>query len=350
MVSRTPSERSSAKGGLWSAIPTTSRSLDVGARSCPEADRVGLSWPKSPTGHPLGGRPTPRTTSGKARTGLLGEGGVRMSSPCAAPLGWAWSEGKHTASCPARGALAHLSPERQGERGRTKGGIGSIPATQCGPPLPHQIFPKSDPPYSSSASIPLTWVSVLTRSPPLGSGPLGHGPLSGTKTCPLPKEEAGAHACSVLGARPGAPLAIDVRHTTAMLSILTMTCECVRNGRKWARARRTALSTPGRLCAGWGTCLTRHRKPVVPQKPLLTPRGKHLSLSFGDGRLPPYVLQNWETLLVGMAKAWPRWTNTQGLRVNPNYLSYPFPLVLRVHVRGLSQFSFWSRGRTKGKG
>ncbi len=266
MVSRTPSERSSAKGGLWSAIPTTSRSLDVGARSCPEADRVGLSWPKSPTGHPPGGRPTPRTTSGKARTGLLGEGRVQRG-------------------------------------GRTKGGIGSIPATQRGPPLPHQIFPKSDPPYSSSASIPLTWVSVLTRSPPLGSGPLGHGPLSGTKTCPLPKEEAGAHACSVLGARPGAPQAIDVRHTTAMLSILMMTCECVRNGRKWARARWTALSTPGRLCASWGTCLTRHSKPVVPQKPLLTPRGKHLSLSFGDGRLPPYVLQNWETLLVGKGMA-----------------------------------------------
>ncbi len=56
------------------------------------------------------------------------------------------------------------------------------------------------------------------------------------------------------------------------------------------------LSTPGRLCARWGTCLTRHRKPVVPRKPLLTPRGKHPSLSFADGRLPPYVLHSGENL------------------------------------------------------
>ncbi len=39
------------------------------------------------------------------------------------------------------------------------------------------------------------------------------------------------------------------------------------------------LSTPGRLCSRWGTCLTRHRKPVVPRKPLPIPRGKHPSLS-----------------------------------------------------------------------
>ncbi len=110
---------------------------------------------------------------------------------------------------------------------------------QRGPLLPHRIFPKSDPPYDGSASIPPTWVSVLTRNPPLGSGPLGHEPLSGTKTCPVPKEEAGAHACS---------------------------------------------------------CLFRHRKPVVPRRPLPTPRGKHPSLSFGNSRLPPYVRhsgENW---------------------------------------------------------
>ncbi len=126
MVSQPPTERSRAKGGLWSAIPTTSRSLDVSAIFCPEADRVGLSWPESPMGRPPGRRPTPRTTSGKARTGLLGEGRVHMSSPCTTPLEWAWPEGKHTASCPARGALAHLYPERQGERGRTKGALGRL--------------------------------------------------------------------------------------------------------------------------------------------------------------------------------------------------------------------------------
>ncbi len=104
-----------------------------------------------------------RTISGKARTGLLGEGGVRISSPYAAPLGWAWPEGKHTASCPARGALAHLSPERQGERARTIGGIGLTPAMQRGPHLQHRIVPKSDPLYGGSASIPLTGVSCLDK-------------------------------------------------------------------------------------------------------------------------------------------------------------------------------------------
>ncbi len=142
-----------------------------------------------------------------------------------------------------------------------------------------------DLPYGSSASIPLTWVSVLTRSPPLGSGPPGHGPLSGTKTCPKKK----LARMPVLGARPGAPLAIDVRHTAAMLSIPTMTCEWnfLPSGMEESdRELDEPLSTPGRLCAGWGTCLTRHGKPVVPRKPLLTQRGKHPSLSFGDDRLP----------------------------------------------------------------
>ncbi len=69
---------------------------------------------------------------------------------------------------------------------------------QRGPPLPRQIAHKSDPPSGGSASIPPTWVSVSTESLPLVSGPLGHRQLSGTKICPVPKEEAGAHACSVV--------------------------------------------------------------------------------------------------------------------------------------------------------
>ncbi len=75
MVSRTPSERSKAKGDLRAAIPTTSRSLYVGAKYCPEADTAGLSWLESPTDRPPEGRPTLKTTSGKARTGLPGDGG-----------------------------------------------------------------------------------------------------------------------------------------------------------------------------------------------------------------------------------------------------------------------------------
>ncbi len=52
MVSQTLSERSKAKGDLWSAIPTTSRSMDVGAKFFPEADTAGLSWLESPTDSP----------------------------------------------------------------------------------------------------------------------------------------------------------------------------------------------------------------------------------------------------------------------------------------------------------
>ncbi len=190
---------------------------------------------------PPEGRTTPRTTPGKARMGLLGEGGVCMSSPCTAPLGWAWLEGKHTASCPARGALAHLSPERQGERGRTKGGIGSTPVMQSGPPLLHRLFPKSDPPYGSSASIPLTWFSVSARSPLLGSGFWNMDCSQGQKYVLCPKKLV---CMPVQGAWPGTPLAIDARH----LSILTKTCECVRNGRKWVRAIWTALNSRPFMC------------------------------------------------------------------------------------------------------
>ncbi len=273
MVSRTPSERSRAKGGLWSAIPTTSRSLDVGARSCPEADRVGLSSPESPTGHPPGGRPTPRTTSRRRRW-----------SPHVFTLrstaGMSLTGGKLYSFMSGQGCASASIPREAGwERENQRG---------------HWVV-SCDLPYGSSASIPLTWVSVLTRSPPLGSGPPGHGPLSGTKTCPKKK----LARMPVLVARPGAPLAIDVRHTAAMLSIPTMTCEWnfLPSGTEESdRELDEPLSTPGRLCAGWGTCLTRHGKPVVPRKPLLTQRGKHPSLSFGDDRLPPYVLhsgENW---------------------------------------------------------
>ncbi len=62
--------------------------------------------------------------------------------------------------------------ERENQRGAL--GPNIAPATQRGPPLLHRIFPKSDPPYSGSASITLTWASVSTRSLSLGSGPLGH--------------------------------------------------------------------------------------------------------------------------------------------------------------------------------
>ncbi len=93
MVSRTPSERSKAKGDLWSSIPTTSRSLDVGAKFCPEADTAGLSWLESPMDRPPEGRPTLRTTSGKDRMGLPGEGVLHMSSLGTILLGWAWPEG-----------------------------------------------------------------------------------------------------------------------------------------------------------------------------------------------------------------------------------------------------------------
>ncbi len=183
--------------------------------------------------------------------------------------------------------------------------------------------------FTGSASIPLNWSSVLTRSTPLGSRPLGYEPLSGTKSWPVPKEEAGAHACSgcMTGSLPG-----DWCETPP---------PCCPSWRWHVSGSGTEeseweldelLSTPGHLGARWGTCLTRHRKPVVPRKPLPIPRGKHPSLSFGDSRLPPYVLhsgENWGsatlkgqgkgrlTLLVGegMAKSdeYPGTSSTRGM-------------------------------------
>ncbi len=87
--------------------------------------------------------------------------------------------------------------------------------------------------------------------------------------------------------------------TTTMLSVLTMTWECARNGRKWVRARWTALNSRPFMCqARYLTVQTLQAglpsKTAPPPPPTL--RGKHPSLSFGDSRLPPYSLlsrENW---------------------------------------------------------
>ncbi len=52
--------------------------FQISGHGCPEADIAGLSWTEYPMDRPPEGRPTPRTMSGKARTGLLGEGRTQL--------------------------------------------------------------------------------------------------------------------------------------------------------------------------------------------------------------------------------------------------------------------------------
>ncbi len=182
--------------------------------------------------------------------------------------------------------------ERENQRGHWVDPCDTMKSTSAAPNL-SQI--RSTIRWSSIHSPDLSFCLDKKQScPPLGSGPLGHGPLSGTKMFPVPKEEAGAHVCSmcVPGSPPGD------------------WCEgpppCCPSWRWHASSSGTEeseweldelLSTPERLCARPGTCLTGHHKPVVPRKPLPTQRGKRPLLPFGNSRLPPYVLhsgENWD--------------------------------------------------------
>ncbi len=92
-------------------------------------------------------------------------------------------------------------------------------------------FPKSDPPYGSSASIPLTWVSVSTRSPPLGSGPPGTWTALRDKFFSCAQRKSW-HAClfRVRDLEPPWRLMWD------------------RNGRKWVKARWTTLNSRPFMC------------------------------------------------------------------------------------------------------
>ncbi len=93
--------------------------------------------------------------------------------------------GKHTASCLARGALAHLSPERWVREGEPKGALVRLLQRKEVPLCCAESFPNLIHRTAVQHPFPYTWASVLTRSSQLGSRPLGHEPLSGTKTCPV---------------------------------------------------------------------------------------------------------------------------------------------------------------------
>ncbi len=150
-----------------------------------------------------------------------------------------------------------LYPERWGEKGRTKGGIGSTHSMQRDPPLLCQTIPKSEPPSDGSASIPLIWVTVSTESLPLCSRPLGHGPVSGMTFFSCAQRRSCCICLSRVCDRES--LWQSMYNTTAILSVLMMTWECARNRRKWTRAILTALIS--RLFM----CQTRYLPVQTPQ-------------------------------------------------------------------------------------
>ncbi len=145
-----------------------------------------------------------------------------------------------------QGCASASIPREVSERGRIKGGIGSTPATQRGPPLPRRIFPKSDPPYGGSESIPLhlsfcldkkfavrfktpgTWTALRDKN-------LSYAQRRSWRAC-LFRVRDREHPWQFMW------------DTTAMLSFLPMTCECVRNGIKWVRARWTTLNSRPFMC------------------------------------------------------------------------------------------------------
>ncbi len=172
---------------------------------------------------------------GRPEWGLLGEGGLRMFSPCTNTAGMSLTGGK-------------------------RGGKRSTSAA----PNRSQIWST----IWRFSIHPLTWVSVSTESPPLPLGPLRHEPLSGTKICPVPKEKAGGHAFS--GCAIGSPSG-DWCETPPLCCPSWRWHESVPGMEESEWELDEPLSTPGNLCARLGTCLTRHRKPA-----LLTPLQRKL--------------------------------------------------------------------------
>ncbi len=134
--------------------------------------------------------------------------------------------------------------ERENQRGHWVDSWDAKRSTSATPNRSHV-----NPPSGGSAFIPPTWVSVSTESTSLGSGPLGHGALSGTTNFPVPKEEAGTHACSgcTIECPPG-----DWCETPPPYCPSWRWHESAPGAEESEWELDEPLSTPGRLCARLG--------------------------------------------------------------------------------------------------
>ncbi len=140
----------------------------------------------------------------------------------------------------------HLCPESLGNLGRTRAGIGMTLEKQRGPLPPSQTDSISGIPSDGSTSTLPAWVSVSTENRPQGSVFPERELPSKKGTCPGTKGEDGAQACPGC-ATVNLPDGL-CGYTTAILSVLTMIWCSPKTGRKYIKARKTALSSRQFMC------------------------------------------------------------------------------------------------------
>ncbi len=127
-----------------------------------------------------------------------------------------------------------------------RNGTGMTLEKQRGPPPLCQTDPRSGIPSDGSTSIPPAWASVSTENRPPGSLLPEREPPSKRGTCLGTKGEDGAQACP--GMRDFEPPWRFMWDTTAILSVLTIIWCPPRTGRKYFKARKTALSSRQFIC------------------------------------------------------------------------------------------------------
>ncbi len=247
MVSWTSAGKPSitALGPVW-AIPTASRALAKDARSCPEAGTVSLAWSESPKEADTREELAPRTRSGRARMGLWEGDGRRSPSLCIVLPESALLAETRTDWHSAMGGRTHLCPESSGNSGRTRAGTGLTLEKQRGPPPLCQTDPRSGIPSDGSTSIPPAWASVSTENRPPGSV-LPERELA-IKERNLSWDQRRRWRASLSRVRD---LELPWRFmwdTTAILSVLTMIWYPPRTGRKYFKARKTAVSSRQFIC------------------------------------------------------------------------------------------------------
>ncbi len=146
----------------------------------------------------------------------------------------------------------HLCPESSWNSGRTRAGTGMTLEKQRGPPPLCQTDTRSGIPSDGSTSIPPAWASVSTENRPPGSVFPEREPPSKRGTCLGTKGEDGAQACPGC-ARPWTSLAVYVGHNR---HIVRPDYDMIppRTGRKYFKARKTALSSRQFICQERNSC------------------------------------------------------------------------------------------------
>ncbi len=203
------------------------------------------AWSESPNGTDTRGVLTPRTKSGRARMGLWEGDGHCSPLLCIVLPESALLAETRTAWHSATGWRRHLCPESSGNSGRTRAGTGMTLEKQRGPLPLCQTDPKSGILSDGSTSILPAWVCLDRKLAARFSIP---GTWTALKDVNLYWDQRRRRRASLSRVRDREPPWRFMWDTTAMLSVLTMIWCPPRTGRKYIKARKTALSSRQFMC------------------------------------------------------------------------------------------------------